>query len=115
MLDFKIKELKRQIEPRETEIGSMKEQIKEMDRELEQVTPSIRLFDIILQALHADENCCRCTMLKKYHYRGTIGSTPVFTTSSSHDWTIQPDVPREKLWRSQNSDEPLVLRNCEIF
>lgn len=42
MLDFKIKELKRQIEPRETEIGSMKEQIKEMDRELEQVssTPS---------------------------------------------------------------------------
>lgn len=37
MLDFKIKELKRQIEPRETEIGSMKEQIKEMDKELEQV------------------------------------------------------------------------------
>lgn len=37
VLDFKIKELKRQIEPRETEIGSMKEQIKEMDRELEQV------------------------------------------------------------------------------
>lgn len=42
VLDFKIKELKRQIEPRETEIGSMKEQIKEMDRELEQVTPSAR-------------------------------------------------------------------------
>lgn len=38
VLDFKIKELKRQIEPRETEIGSMKEQIKEMDRELEQVS-----------------------------------------------------------------------------
>lgn len=42
VLDFKIKELKRQIEPRETEIGSMKEHIKEMDRELEQVTPSTR-------------------------------------------------------------------------
>ena len=40
VLDFKIKELKRQIEPRETEIGSMKEQIKEMDRELEQVNPA---------------------------------------------------------------------------
>lgn len=40
MLDFKIKELKRQIEPRETEISSMKEQIKEMDRELEQVNPA---------------------------------------------------------------------------
>lgn len=41
MLDFKIKELKRQIEPRETEIGSMKEQIKEMDRELEQVNTTM--------------------------------------------------------------------------
>ena len=41
VLDFKIKELKRQIEPRETEIGSMKEQIKEMDRELEQVNTTM--------------------------------------------------------------------------
>lgn len=37
MLDFKIKELKRQIEPREMEIGNMKDHIKEMDRELQQV------------------------------------------------------------------------------
>lgn len=49
VLDFKIKELKRQIEPRETEIGSMKEQIKEMDRELEQVTFDTRL--IVLKVL----------------------------------------------------------------
>lgn len=41
VLDFKIKELKRQIEPRETEIGSMKEQIKEMDRELEEVNTTM--------------------------------------------------------------------------
>lgn len=47
MLDFKIKELKRQIEPRETEIGSMKDHIKEMDRELEQVTPSTRWCKMI--------------------------------------------------------------------
>lgn len=37
VLDFKIKELKRQIEPRETEIGTMKEHIRGMDKELEQV------------------------------------------------------------------------------
>ena len=36
MLDYKIKELKRQIVPRENEIADMKSQIKEMDQELEQ-------------------------------------------------------------------------------
>ena len=46
MLDFKIKELKRQIEPRETEIGSMKEQIKEMDRELEQVNTAVNTVPV---------------------------------------------------------------------
>lgn len=35
VLDYKIKELKKQIEPREQEISDMKEQIKEMDGELE--------------------------------------------------------------------------------
>lgn len=35
MLDYKIKELKKQIEPRELEIADMKHQIKEMDQELE--------------------------------------------------------------------------------
>lgn len=37
VLDYKIKELKRQIEPREKEISDMKKQIEEMDLELEQV------------------------------------------------------------------------------
>ena len=41
VLDYKIKELKRQIEPRENEITDMKEQIKEMDRELEQHVHSL--------------------------------------------------------------------------
>ena len=35
VLDYKIKELKKQIEPREQEIADMKDQIKEMDGELE--------------------------------------------------------------------------------
>ncbi|CAM9657374.1 unnamed protein product [Scytosiphon promiscuus] len=51
VLDFKIKELKRQIEPRETEIGSMKEQIKEMDRELEQFHNSNAQLDLLIGEL----------------------------------------------------------------
>ena len=35
VLDYKIRELKRQIEPRENEIANMKQQIKEVDAELE--------------------------------------------------------------------------------
>lgn len=35
MLDYKIKELKKQIEPREVEILEMREQIRQMDVELE--------------------------------------------------------------------------------
>ena len=40
MLDYKIKELKRQIEPREIEIKKMKIQIDEMNIELEQYQKS---------------------------------------------------------------------------
>jgi len=39
VLDYKIKELKKQIEPRALEISDMKDQIKEMDRELERSAP----------------------------------------------------------------------------
>ena len=42
VLDYKIKELKRQIEPRENEITDMKEQIKEMDGCLLYTSPSPR-------------------------------------------------------------------------
>jgi len=45
VLDFKIKELKTQIEPREAEIGHMKAQIKAMDRELEKYHTSNALMD----------------------------------------------------------------------
>lgn len=43
VLDYKIKELKRQIEPRENEISDMRHQIEEMDLELEQVRNYCRL------------------------------------------------------------------------
>ena len=37
VLDYKIKELKHRVEPREIEISDMRHQIEEMDLELEQV------------------------------------------------------------------------------
>ncbi|RHY57558.1 hypothetical protein DYB34_009382 [Aphanomyces astaci] len=48
VLDYKIKELKRQIEPRENEISDMKDQIKEMDRELELFHKSNAQLDIMI-------------------------------------------------------------------
>jgi len=48
VLDYKIKELKRQIEPRETEIANMKHQIKDMDRELEQYHKSNAQLDLMI-------------------------------------------------------------------
>ena len=53
MLDYKIKELKRQIEPRETEIANMKAQIKQMDRELEQYHKSNAQLDLMIGELRA--------------------------------------------------------------
>merc|ERR1712028_293145 len=51
VLDYKIKELKRQIEPRENEITDMKEQIKEMDHELEQFHKSNAQLDLMIGEL----------------------------------------------------------------
>merc|ERR1712023_12718 len=51
VLDYKIKELKRQIEPRENEITDMKEQIKEMDSELEQYHKSNAALDLMIGTL----------------------------------------------------------------
>ena len=51
VLDYKIKELKRQIEPRENEITDMKEQIKEMDQELEQYHKSNAALDLMIGEL----------------------------------------------------------------
>ncbi|RLN73362.1 hypothetical protein BBJ28_00023607, partial [Nothophytophthora sp. Chile5] len=48
VLDYKIKELKRAIEPRENEIADMKTQIKEMDRELELFHKSNAQLDLLI-------------------------------------------------------------------
>ena len=48
MLDYKIKELKRQIEPRENEIADMRKQVEEMDLELEQYHKSNSALDLMI-------------------------------------------------------------------
>ena len=49
VLDYKYKELKKEMEPKETQIGHMKEQIKEMDQELER---DVRTNHALGQALN---------------------------------------------------------------
>ena len=51
MLDYKIKELKRQIEPRENEIADMRTQVEEMDLELEQYHKSNSALDLMIGEL----------------------------------------------------------------
>lgn len=59
VLDYKIKELKHQIEPRENEILAMTQQIKEMDVELEQYHTANNKLELAIndlrQKLHAAE------------------------------------------------------------
>ena len=48
MLDYKIKELKKQIEPREHEIRANQEQIHEMESELERFHKAGSLFVMVV-------------------------------------------------------------------
>ena len=51
VLDYKIKELKQQIAPRETEINTMRKQIEEMDLELEQYHKSNAALNLMIGEL----------------------------------------------------------------
>jgi hypothetical protein len=53
VLDFKIRELKQQIEPRQQEIMAMREKIKEMDAELERYHKSNAALDTLIGDLRA--------------------------------------------------------------
>ena len=50
VLDYKIKELKKQIEPREVEVVEMKEQIKQMDGELERAHKNSSALELTISA-----------------------------------------------------------------
>ena len=50
-MDYKIKELKKQIEPREKEIMGMTQQIKEMDDELEQYHSQKTIMELAIHDL----------------------------------------------------------------
>ena len=52
VLDYKIKELKKQIEPKDLEISEMKEQIKEMDGELERYHKTNANLDLTISNMH---------------------------------------------------------------
>lgn len=54
VLDYKIKELKGQVEPREAEIGAMRSQIKEVDSELEAYHKSNTDLDGLIGRLRAE-------------------------------------------------------------
>jgi hypothetical protein len=58
VLDYKIKELRRQIEPREQEIKSMRTQTEEMDVELEQYHKSNAALKLMIGEL----KCVPCPM-----------------------------------------------------
>jgi hypothetical protein len=54
VLDYKIKELKAQVEPREAEIGALRAQIKEVDAELEAYHKSNADLDTLIGTLRAE-------------------------------------------------------------
>ncbi|KAE8304438.1 Trichohyalin [Giardia duodenalis] len=55
VLDFKIKELRKCIEPRETEISDLKEQIRELSNELENFHKAAAILENVIQG-HKDES-----------------------------------------------------------
>ncbi len=65
MLDYKIKELKRQIEPRESEIADLRRQVEEMDLELEQYHKSNAALDLMIGELRLKLNPERKRVLKE--------------------------------------------------
>ncbi len=64
-MDYKIKELKRQIEPRENEITNMKDQIKEMDEELESYHKSNAQLDTLIGQLRGKLDGMQRDIMKK--------------------------------------------------
>ena len=79
VLDYKIKELKKQIEPREVEIMEMKEQIKDMDQELERYHKNNSSLELTISDL-------------KLKLDGTPRETPITPTSTPalHSTPTQP-------------------------
>lgn len=99
VLDYKIKELKRQIEPRETEIASMKNQIKEMDRELEQFHQSNAQLDLMIGELRKKLDSMQQTIVGQRKRIGDQESVVSRFKSELHECV-------------QFIQEPERLRNC---
>lgn len=65
VLDFKIKELKKQIEPREAEIAAMKEKIKAMDSDLERFHRQNGMLEAKIAEMRAKSAASQNATLKK--------------------------------------------------
>merc|ERR1711977_316143 len=65
VLDYKIKELRKQIEPKDLEINGMKETIKEMDAELERYNKTNQVFELDNQSLQLKLDALHKELMKQ--------------------------------------------------
>merc|ERR1712196_102745 len=65
VLDYKIKELRKQIEPKDLEINGMKETIKEMDAELERYNKTNQAFELDNASLQLKLDALQKELLKQ--------------------------------------------------
>lgn len=82
MLDHKIKELKKQIEPREEEIADMKQQIKEMDQELERYHNTNATLDLSISDFKLKQEGLQKEVLSQ---RTTLGRKESVIKHFQHD------------------------------
>ena len=82
VLDYKIKELKRQIEPRENEIADMRRQIKEVDAELEAYHRSNAELDLLIGSLRQQLDDMQRSVLQ---YRSRLQKQEATVKSFEHD------------------------------
>jgi len=95
VLDYKIKELKRQIEPRENEIADRRRQIKEVDAELEAYHQSNAELDLLIGSLRQQLDEMQRNMVKQ---RATIQQHQSTLQSFYHDLhTVVQNVQHHEL------------------
>lgn len=75
MLDFKIRELKQQIEPRQLEIMAMREKIKDMDNELERFHKSNAALDTLIGDLRSKIDALQVEVRAKRMTAKTLENT----------------------------------------
>lgn len=117
VLDFKIKDLKRQIEPRETEISKMKTQIKTMDAELEQYHQANAQLDTMIGGLRGKLDSTQKTILDKRKCIADKRASITRFKSQVHDcvqFIQDPDKLQEALTALQDAHRHKVCENHQL-